>query len=152
MYTLAVKKTHPDARVPTRATSKSAGYDLYTCEQGVVKARSRALVRTGICIQFNKYQSPFSHAEKLYGSIRARSGLDSKYGITTGAGVIDQDYMGEIKVLLHNHSDQDYVYDKNDRVAQLIIQSYVSMDFVREVDSFGTESERQENGFGSSGK
>ncbi|VAX31179.1 Deoxyuridine 5'-triphosphate nucleotidohydrolase [hydrothermal vent metagenome] len=79
-----------------------------------------------------------------------RSGLAVKHSLDCGAGVIDSGYRGEIKVLLFNHSDQDYAIKQGDRVAQLIVQKFEKVDFIP-VDSL-EETARGGNGFGSTGK
>lgn len=87
--------------------------------------------------------------EGTYGRIAPRSGLASKHFIDTGAGVIDADYRGEVKVLLFNHSDVDYEVKKGDRVAQLVLERIYTPE-VMEVENL-EESVRGAGGFGSTG-
>lgn len=84
------------------------------------------------------------------GRIAPRSGLASKNFIDTGAGVIDADYRGQVKVLLFNHADTDYAIKEGDRIAQLILERIVTPDVV-EVQEL-EESVRGAGGFGSTGK
>jgi len=83
------------------------------------------------------------------GRIAPRSGLASKHGLQTGAGVIDSDYRGEVKVLLFNHSDVEFRVDEGDRVAQLILQRIATPEVVCVEELGGTV--RGGGGFGSTG-
>ncbi len=85
----------------------------------------------------------------LDGRIAPRSGLAAKNFIDTGAGVIDADYRGQVKVLLFNHSDVDFEVKMHDRVAQLVLERIYTPE-VREIDEL-VESVRGEGGFGSTG-
>lgn len=106
----------------------------------VVPARGKALVKTDIQIDV-----PFG----TYGRIAPRSGLAWKNSIDVGAGVIDQDYRGNVGVILFNHSDTDFDIKKGDRIAQLICERIVYPNLVH-VDSL-TETARGEGGLGSTG-
>lgn len=130
-----------DATLPTRATLGSAGYDLYSPDSGTIHPMQRLLLPLHISIQL-----PVG----TYGQIASRSGLALKYGIQVGAGVIDEDYRGNVGVLLFNVSDKPFVYQKGDRVAQLIVKSYESPT-IQQVEQL-EESKRGDGGFGSSGK
>jgi dUTP pyrophosphatase len=130
-----------DAKLPTRATVGSAGYDLYSPESGTILPMQRVVIPLHISIQL-----PVG----TYGQIAPRSGLAVKYGIQVGAGVIDEDYRGNVGVVLFNVSDKPFVYQKGDRVAQLIVKSYESPT-IQQVDQLD-ESKRGSGGFGSSGQ
>jgi len=134
-----IKLIHPEAKIPTRGTIYSAGYDLYAVEGMTVEPGKRALVRTGICIKIDE--------EGIYGRIAPRSGLALRHGITVGAGVIDADYQAEIGVLLFNHGEDTFKISPGDRIAQIIFERYISPGF-RQV----TEMESNRGGFGSTGK
>jgi len=95
---LEVKKLKDDAKVPQRGSELAAGLDLFSNEDVVVKARGKALVDTGIAIKV-----PVG----CYGRVAPRSGLAWKDFIDVGAGVIDADYRGAVKVLLFNFGEQD---------------------------------------------
>lgn len=99
--------------VPRRGTSYSAGYDLNASESCVVPARSHKLVKTGLKVILPK---------NTYGRIASRSGLSLKHGIEVGAGVVDEDYRNEIKVILYNHTDTDFMVNEEDRIAQFIVE------------------------------
>jgi dUTP pyrophosphatase len=85
----------------------------------------------------------------VYGRIAGRSGLALNHSLTVGAGVIDQDYRGNIGILLFNHSLTDYVIKKGDRVAQLILER-IAIYAVEEVLEL-SQTERDSAGFGSTG-
>src|SRR6056300_1270811 len=140
MSSLRVKRFTPDALLPLRASGGSVGYDLYSNENVCVPIGARALVSTGIAIVL---------PSGTYGRISPRSGLAVKKGIQVGAGVIDPDYTGEIKVVLFNHGDKDFEVKKGDRIAQLILERCETP----EVEEVGTveDTERGAGGFGSTG-
>lgn len=135
------------AVVPARATTGSAGYDLFACLDSDIHIKKGDLVRIpcGISIELpnNRYAA----------LIFARSGLGIKHGITlsNGVGVIDSDYRGEIQVgLCKIAGEEEYIIKNGDRVAQLIIMKISSANFklVKNLSN----SERGRNGFGSTGK
>merc|ERR1711939_411702 len=136
-----VQKLKPNAQIPKRGSDRAAGYDLFSAAEAVVPARGKALISTGLCIAV---------PEGTYGRVAPRSGLASKFMIDVGAGVIDADYRGEVRVLLFNLSDSDYKVTEGDRIAQLILERIVTPDAV-EVESL-TETLRGAGGFGSTGK
>ena len=135
-----VKLNNEDAMVPTRGSTEAAGYDLYSYEEGRVMPHSTRLFDTGISIRV---------PEGTYGRIAPRSSV-SKKGILVNAGVIDRDYRGPVKIMLHNLSNNDYVINKNDRIAQLILEQIKTppVELVEELD----DTIRGEGGFGSTGK
>jgi dUTP pyrophosphatase len=134
-----VQRVHPDAIIPTCGSAGSAGYDLYSVDDVVHFPRgSRILVNTGI-----KFETP----EGTYGRIAPRSGLSMR-GIDIGAGVIDHDYRGLVKVLLINNSHEPFSIEKGSRIAQLILERYVHAEIVECVLD---DTERGSGGFGSTG-
>ena len=96
---------------PVKGTTNSAGFDLSSCENAVVPQNTRKWINTGLGFNFPK---------NVYGQVAPRSGLAGK-GIDIGAGVIDPDYQGAVKVLVINNSDQDFTIKPGDRIAQLIL-------------------------------
>jgi dUTP pyrophosphatase len=122
----------------------SAGMDLraYTEEPIVIKPMQRVLIPTGLTIEL---------AEGLEAQIRPRSGLAFKHGITVlnSPGTIDADYRGEIKVLLINLSDAVFTVNNGERIAQMIISSYVKVNLIN-TDSL-SETQRGAGGFGHTG-
>ena len=127
--------------VPLYSHPGDAGADLKASERNKVPARGKCIVSTGLHIAL-----PAGHV----GLIWPRSGLAVKHSIDCGAGVIDAQYRGEIKVLLFNHSDKDFSIEPGDRIAQLLIQKVESIRFLQ-VNSLDN-TERNEEGFGSTGK
>jgi dUTP pyrophosphatase len=140
MSSLLVKKLVEHAVVPSRGSEFAAGYDLSSSVDCVVPAGSRTMVATGISIKI---------PSGTYGRVAPRSGLAFKYGIDVLAGVIDFDYRGEVKVILLNTSERDFIIKKGDRIAQLILEKIVTPEvgLVLELD----DTARGEGGFGSTG-
>ena len=139
-----IKKLTSTAIIPTRGSEKAAGYDLYADTNSVVeiKRHKTKKINTGIAIMIpNGY----------YGAIVARSGLSTKKGLRPAncTGIIDSDYRGDIIVALHNDSDKVQTIEPHERIAQLVICPFLSVEF-NEVDELD-ETERGENGFGSTG-
>lgn len=120
-----IKKLNKNAIIPNRGSEFSAGYDLYAClEEPVnVKANQTVKIPTGLAMEI-----PVGYA----GMIFARSGLSTKKGLAPAnkVGVCDSDYRGEYIVALHNHSDNDAVVNPGERIAQLVIIPFLSVDFV----------------------
>jgi dUTP pyrophosphatase len=138
---LGIKKLSTDAIIPTRGSDRSVGYDLYSTEDTIVPCQSgRALVETGIAIVL---------PDGVYGRVAPRSGLAVKHCITVGAGVIDPDYTGEVKVVLFNHGDKDFEVKKGDRIAQLVLERCETPP-VKEIEII-EETDRGSGGFGSTG-
>jgi dUTP pyrophosphatase len=138
---LGVKKLCFDAIVPTRGSDRSVGYDLYSSEDAMVPCQAgRALVGTGITVVL---------PEGVYGRVAPRSGLAVKHCINVGAGVIDPDYTGEIKVVLFNHGEKDFEIKKGDRIAQLVLERCETPP-IEEINIV-EDTERGSGGFGSTG-
>ena len=139
---MQVKLQHPKAQLPQRSTPGAAGYDLCSCEDVVVRAGRRAVISTGLSVKL---------PPGVYGRVAPRSGLAVKNGIQVGAGVIDPDYQGEIKVVLFNHDNTNaFVVKAGYRVAQLILEKFETSE-VKEVSSFDEVTKRSTSGFGSTG-
>lgn len=137
---LQVQLLSPKGRAPTRGSVLAAGYDIYSSEDTSIPARGKAMVSTGISIAV---------PPGTYGRVAPRSGLAAKHSIDTGAGVIDADYRGEVKVILFNFSDVDFAIKEGDRIAQLVIERIYTPDVV--VVEKLEESVRGVGGFGSTG-
>ena len=136
-----VKKLNNNAILPLKGSSGSAGYDVFSCEDKILLPKTRSLISTGISISID--------AKDFYIRIAPRSGMAVK-GIDVGAGVVELDYRGEVKVLLINNSDSKYAIGYGDRIAQLIIEKIYMLDVINasELD----ETDRGSGGFGSTGK
>ncbi|MET1258481.1 dUTP diphosphatase [Flagellimonas sp. DF-77] len=135
------KSKHP---LPHYETEASAGMDLRAdlTESIRLKPLQRAIIKTGLFIEL-----PVGFEAQ----VRPRSGLSAKKGITVlnAPGTIDADYRGEIGVILVNLSNEDFVVEDGERVAQLVIAKHERADWT-EVASLST-TERGEGGFGSTG-
>ena len=134
-------KTLPTVCMPTRATSKSVGLDLYSPTKVLIPAHDKVLVDVGVAIQI-----PMGY----YGRIASRSGLAIHHHIHVGAGVVDPDYTGSIHVLPMNFSSQDHVMEKNHWIAQMILEK-VAYPVICEASQM-LPTERGAKGFGSMGK
>lgn len=127
------------AILPTRAHDDDAGLDLYARDKQVVCAKEAAKFDTGVHIQLPK---------GTVGFIKSKSGLNVKYGLTC-EGVIDVGYTGSIVVKMYNNSGFDYVVNAGDKIAQLVVLP-ILLPKPELVDSL-EETERGDNGFGSTG-
>lgn len=146
MHILKVKKLHPNARMPVRATAQSAGYDLCACleEPLHLPAGGRVIVPIGIAIAID---SP-----NVAGFVFGRSGHGARHGIcpSNAVGVVDADYRGELLVGLSNHSDTNYFIQPGERIAQLVLLPIFTPELLEcaELDETG----RGAGGFGSTGR
>ncbi|XP_041982690.1 deoxyuridine 5'-triphosphate nucleotidohydrolase [Aricia agestis] len=129
-----------NAFAPSKGSEKAAGFDLKSAYDYVVPARGKELIKTDIQIEL---------PSGCYGRVAPRSGLAVKNFIDVGAGVIDEDYRGNVGVVLFNHSDNDFVVNKGDRIAQLICEKIFYPEIV-EANSL-SETQRADGGFGSTG-
>jgi dUTP pyrophosphatase len=136
-----IKKLVSHAIIPKRATEGSAGLDISSSVDMIIPSHKWLAVPTGISIMVPK---------DCYARLAPRSGLAFKYGIQVGAGVIDSDYTGEIKVILFNHGENDFTIKTGDRIAQLILEK-IFTDDLEEVEEL-VKTERGAGGFGSTGK
>ena len=137
---MQVKLLSSNAIQPTRGSLNSAGHDLYSAERLTVPAKGQAMVSTDISIAL---------PHGTYGRVAPRSGLALK-GLDVGAGVVDSDYRGIIKVILFNHGHKDYMVEKGERIAQIIV-TQICLDNFEVVESLD-ETVRGVDGFGSTGR
>ena len=135
-----MKKLVDGAQLPVRSSDGAVGYDLCSVNGYVILPGRRAIVSTGISVQL---------PPGVYGRVAPRSGLAVKNGIDVGAGVIDPDYTGELKVVLFNHDQNPFVIKPGYRIAQLILER-CEVPPVLEVLDLG-ETGRGQSGFGSTG-
>lgn len=142
---IKVKKVSESAIVPTKQTIGSAGYDLYANINDAIEIRPHetVMIQSGLAFEIPR---------KYYGAIFARSGLATKQGLrpSTCVSVIDSDYRGNVGLPMHNDSDEVQLITPGERIAQIIFTPAVDVE-LRLVSSL-SETERGENGFGSSGK
>lgn len=154
MVNIYFKKLDKKAVLPELTNPFDAGIDFRTIVSDSIKPHNRNIFPTGLAWepQFgtDSFSSLYSNMFKIYLKLYSRSGLSAKKGIEVGAGVVDQDYRGEIKIVLHNHTDQVINIRKYDKIAQGII--YI-VPFIRLIEANSlTNTVRGENGFGSSGR
>ncbi len=135
---LIIKKLSEHATIPTRATPESAGADLYSAYDYVIKPRSKQLCKTDL----QMICPPGSYAR-----IAPKSGLTHHNFIDAGAGVVDPDYRGNVGVILFNFSARDFVIKRGDPIAQLIIER-IFLPEIRETHTPLDETQRNASGFG----
>ena len=142
---IKLKKLNDAAKIPERGSDYAAGYDLFAniSENVEILPHETKLIGTGISCAI-----PAGY----FGGIFARSGLSLKEGLRPAncVGVIDADYRGEIKVSLHNDSEVKRVVEPNQKIAQLVVVPFLTVEF-NEVDELD-DTDRAEGGFGSTGK
>ena len=131
--------------LPKRSTKTSAGYDIRSIEEGIIKPGKSMAFKTGLKVSMNP-------DEVLY--IYSRSSLGYKHGVTmvNSVGVIDSDFYnnpdneGHFSVCLINHGDEDFKVEIGDRIAQGVFMKYLTVDGEEEI------SEKRMGGFGSTDK
>ncbi len=138
---LKIKKLHPEAKMPTYAHHNDAGMDLYAVEETIIPAQGRVLVPTGLAMAI---------PDGYVGLVWDKSGISYKAGLKVIGGVADAGYRGEIFVGIMNTTDEEYIFAKGDKVAQMLIQK-VEQPTLLEVDELD-ETARGEGAFGSTGK
>ena len=145
MVKVLVKKLNPSVRLPSYKTNGASGMDLMAFLEKPIdlKPGKSCLVPTGLSVAFPKEYEI---------QIRPRSGLAAKNNISVlnTPGTIDSDYRGELKIILFNHGNENFIINNNDRVAQMVLNPIIKMELEETSDL--PESIRGEGGFGSTGK
>lgn len=145
MVKVLIKKLSSDVKLPSYKTSGASGMDLmaYIKSPITIKPKTSELISTGLSVAFS---------EEYEIQIRPRSGLAAKNNISVlnTPGTIDSDYRGELKVIIYNHGNQDFIVNNNDRIAQMILTPVIKME-LQETNEL-PKSVRGEGGFGSTGK
>ena len=145
MVKVLIKKLSPEVQLPSYKTSGASGMDLmaFIKSSVIIKPKTSSLIPTGISIAFS---------EDYEVQIRPRSGLAAKNNISVlnTPGTIDSDYRGEIKVIIYNHGNNDFLINNGDRIAQMILMPVVKME-LEETNNL-PETIRGKSGFGSTGK
>ena len=145
MVKVLIKKLDPAVEIPNYKTKGASGMDLMAFIKQPIKLapKSSCLIPTGLSVAFS---------EEYEIQIRPRSGLAAKNNISVlnAPGTIDSDYRGEIKIILFNHGDKEFIINNKDRIAQMILTPVHKM-ILEEVDSL-PDSVRGKGGFGSTGK
>jgi len=142
MLKLKIKRINSDALLPASSYKGDAGLDLTSTGDYVINPGERRLISTGIVIELPK---------NTEAQVRPRSGLALKHGITVlnSPGTIDEQYRGEIGVIIINHGNEAYHVKKHDRIAQLVIQRLPKIKITEVMEVKTTD--RADGGFGSSG-
>lgn len=139
---IKIQKIHPNALIPKYQTEGSSGFDLHAVEEVTIKPHSVGLVEIGICLSLEVgYEL----------QVRTRSGLALNHQVVVlnSPGTVDNDYRGEIKVILANLSDKDFKVQVGDRIAQGVVQKTYKAEFI-ECERLD-ETSRGSGGFGSTG-
>ena len=145
MVKVLIKKLNPSVELPAYKTDGASGMDLmaFIKEPIIIKPKTSCLVPTGLSVAFS---SDFEI------QIRPRSGLAAKYNISVlnTPGTIDSDYRGELKIILFNHGDNDFLINNKDRIAQMVLTPVTKIS-LEETDNL-PKTIRGASGFGSTGK
>ncbi len=145
MVKVLIKKLDPAVKLPVYKTTGASGMDLMAFLDEPIKLdpKSSCLIPTGLSIAFS---------EEYEIQIRPRSGLAAKHNISVlnTPGTIDSDYRGEIKIILFNHGNEEFIINNKDRIAQMILMPVYKME-LEEVNSL-PDTIRGQGGFGSTGK
>ena len=145
MVKVLIKKLFPAVQLPSYKTSGASGMDLMAFIKSsiTIKPKTSCLIPTGLSVAFS---------EDYEVQIRPRSGLAAKNNISVlnTPGTIDSDYRGEIKVIIYNHGNKDFLVNNGDRIAQMILTPVVKMELEETNDL--PETIRGKGGFGSTGK
>ena len=145
MAKVLIKKLDSAVELPTYKTNGASGMDLmaFIKEPINVKSKTSSLIPTGLSVAFS---------ENFEIQIRPRSGLAAKNDISilNTPGTIDSDYRGEIKVIIYNHGNNDFLINNGDRIAQIILAPVIKIELEETNDLPQTIS--GEGGFGSTGK
>ena len=145
MVKVLIKRLSSEVQLPSYKTSGASGMDLmaYLKSSVTIKPKTSSLIPTGLSIAFS---------EEYEVQIRPRSGLAAKNNISVlnTPGTIDSDYRGEIKVIIYNHGNDDFLINNGDRIAQMVLTPVIKMKLEEALDL--PETIRGISGFGSTGK
>ena len=139
---ILVEQLDPELPLPRHAQAGDAGVDLYARTGGALAPGERELVPTGIAVAV---------PDGYVGLIAPRSGLAARYGISlvNSPGILDAGYRGEIHAVLINEGDEPFVYQRGERIAQLVVVPFATQEYEVVVNLPG--SDRGAGGFGSTG-
>ena len=123
MVKVLIKKLNPSVKLPSYKTNGASGMDLMACTEKSINLEpgKSCLVSTGLAVAFS---------EEYEIQIRPRSGLaaKNKISVLNTPGTIDSDYRGELKIILFNHSNDNFIINNNDRVAQMVLTPIIKME------------------------
>lgn len=145
------QKLNPDAKLPTRGSDFAAGYDLSSVHAGAIHPGQRMLVKTGLRLEMRREDNEKNADMVFVAQVCSRSGLALKHGVfvLNAPGIVDEDYRGEIGVILQNNGDKTFSFGKGDRIAQLVITAAFIPETELVAEEELSETERGEGGFGS---
>lgn len=146
---LIVKKLHSQAKIPQREEG-SVGYDFFSLEETIIGPGERKLIKTGIAIEFPELDDKKKDKKTIYGRLCDRSSMAYKYEIEICAGIIDNDYRGDIGFVMRNHGKNKYKIEKHQKIGQMIIESAL-IPTINE-SKILSETKRGDKGYGSTGK
>ena len=145
MVKALIKKLSPEVKLPSYKTSGASGMDLmaFIKSSVTIKPKTSFLIPTGLSIAFS---------ENFEVQIRPRSGLAAKNNISVlnTPGTIDSDYRGELKIIVYNHGNNDFLVNNGDRIAQMVLTPVVKMELEETNDL--PKTIRGKGGFGSTGR
>ena len=145
MVKVLIKRLSSKVKLPSYKTSGSSGMDLMAFIKApvTIKPKTSFLIPTGLSMAFS---------EDYEVQIRPRSGLAAKNNISVlnTPGTIDSDYRGEIKIILYNHGNNDFLVNNGDRIAQMVLTPVVKMELEETNDL--PKTIRGKGGFGSTGR
>lgn len=143
MKKIYIKKLREEAILPDYAHVGDAGFDLYSAEDIIVPAGKWKLVQTGLQIQLPRGTE---------GQVRTKSGVALKKGVfvLNSPGTVDENYEGEVGVIMMNLAETDFEIKRGQKIAQMIVNEVVYCD-IRETKDIKSKSQRGGGGFGSSG-
>ena len=145
MVKVLIRKLSPEVKLPSYKSSGASGMDLMAFIKSsiIIRPKTSYLIPTGLSLAF-------SHDYEV--QIRPRSGLAAKNNISVlnTPGTIDSDYRGEIRVIIYNHGNEDFIVNNKDRIAQMVLTPVIKMDLKEEKEL--PETVRGKSGFGSTGK
>ena len=139
MNKLQIKQLSESATLPTRSHEHDSGLDLYASEDTLVTYTHASVIPTGIAVNI---------PPGYEGQIRPRSGKSSKTNLRVILGTVDATYNGELGVIADTLNKSEYLVQKGEKIAQLVIQK-VELPQLEVVNQFDSQSERGVNGFGS---
>jgi dUTP pyrophosphatase len=142
MIDVGLKRVAPEASLPKKAHESDAAYDLFSTERVEIDPRATEIVSTGIALEL---------PQGLAALVMSRSGLAARscISVLNSPGLIDPGYRGEVKVILHNAGRDKFIVREGDRIAQLMFTPVLSVSL--RTRSFSDDSDRGENGIGSTG-
>ncbi len=143
MYELEIKLLCKNSKMPEFANNGDAGMDIFSIEEKIIKSGESELIRTGISLKLPKDTEI---------QIRPKSGLALNHQITllNSPGTIDEGYRGEIKVIVINHGKKDFVVKEGMKIAQMVLKPIYKVKLT-EINEMNLDTQRGNNGFGSSG-